>query len=54
MHRPDPPAVMLEDALERRRPVDVADQADRGRVEIGRARSPAASSAALMIGSIVR
>ena len=34
----DPPAVVLEDALERGRAVDVADQADRGRVEVGRRR----------------
>ena len=32
----DTPAVVLEHALKWRRPVDVADQADRGRVEIGR------------------
>ena len=31
---------MLEDALERGRAVDVADQADRGRVEVGRDRDP--------------
>ena len=35
MHGPDPPAMMLEHALKRRRPVDIADQTNRGRVEIG-------------------
>ena len=40
MHGPDPPAMMLEHALKRRRPVDVADQANRGRVEIGGNRDP--------------
>ncbi len=33
--RLDPPAVVLEDAPERRRALDVAGQADRGRVEVG-------------------
>ncbi len=32
--------MMLEHALERGRSVDVADQANRGRVEIGRDRDP--------------
>ena len=36
MNGADPPAVMLENALKRRRAVDVADQPDRGRIEIGR------------------
>ena len=52
--RLDPPAVMLEHALERRRAVDVADQADRGRVEVGGRPCTRSSSAALMTGSIVR
>ena len=40
MDRLDAPAVVLEHPLERRRAVDVADQADRGRVEVGRDGDP--------------
>ena len=53
MDGPHAPAVMLEHPLKRGRPVDVADQPDRGRVEVGRD-CDRCSSAALMTGSIVR